>query len=69
MRQRIGASFDPQTIELLRRIVAEAEGTLPKYLRSSEMRVELATRVLNAAAKGERDPVRLREHALNAPFD
>ena len=69
MRQRIGASFDPQTTELLRRIVAEAEGTLPQHPRSSEMRVELATRVLNAAAKGERDPVRLRDHALKAPSD
>ena len=50
MSQTIGVTFDPRTIALLRRIVAEAESTLPEHLRSSEMRVELATRVLNAAA-------------------
>jgi hypothetical protein len=69
MSQRKGAAFDRQTTALLRRIVAEAEGTLPKHLRSLEMRVELATRVLSAAANGERDPGRLHDHALNALSD
>jgi hypothetical protein len=69
MSQKIGAAFDPRTTALLRRIVAEAECSLPQHLRSSEMRVELAARVLNAAANGERDPVRLRDPALKAPAD
>jgi hypothetical protein len=66
MTQEKAAAFDPKTIALLKRVVSYAESTLPRHLRSSEMRVELATRVLKAAADGERDPVRLRDHALKS---
>ena len=69
MTQRKAAAFDPETIALLKSVVSHAESTLPRHLRSSEMRVELATRVLEAAANGERDPVRLRDHALKSRSD
>jgi hypothetical protein len=69
MTQRKAVAFDPETIALLKRVVSHAESTLPRHLRSSEMRVELATRVLKAAANGERDPVRLRDHALKSRTD
>ena len=69
MTQKKAAAFDRETIALLRRVVSSAESTLPRHLQSSEMRVELATRVLKAAANGERDPVRLHNHALKSRTD
>jgi hypothetical protein len=64
--QRSGVAFDPKTIGLLKKVLADAEQTLPMQGRSSEARVKLATGILDAAAKGERDPARLRPAALDA---
>ena len=61
-----GAPYDPETIILLKKVLAEAESALPKQRRSSEARVRLATGILNAAAEGERDPSRLRAAGLIA---
>jgi hypothetical protein len=61
-----GASYDPETIILLKKVLADAESTLPKQRRSSEARVRLATGILKAAAEGERDPSRLRAAGLVA---
>ena len=66
MTQRSGAAFDPKTINLLKKVLADAERTLPAQRRSSEVRVKLATGILKAAAEGERDPVRLRAAGLVA---
>jgi len=60
--------FDPRTTTLLKEVLALAELTLPVEQRSVEVRIELATRILKAAANGERDPGRLREAALVAPI-
>jgi len=64
MTQESGATFDPQTITLLKKVLAEAERALPNQRRSSEARVKLATGILEAAARGERNPSRLRAAAL-----
>jgi hypothetical protein len=64
MTQGSGTTFDPETINLLKKVLAEAERTLPNQRRSSEARVKLATGILEAAAKGERDPSRLRAAGL-----
>ena len=64
MTQQNRAIFDPETITLLKKVLAEAERTLPNQRRSSEARVKLATGILEAAAKGERDPLRLRAAGL-----
>jgi hypothetical protein len=64
MTQESDAAFDPETITLLKKVLAEAERTLPNQRRSSEARVKLATGILEAAAKGERDPLRLRTAGL-----
>ena len=64
MTQGSGTTFDPETITLLKKVLAEAERTLPNQRRSSEARVKLATGILEAAAKGERDPLRLRAAGL-----
>jgi hypothetical protein len=58
------ATFDPETIILLKKVLAEAERALPMRRRSSEARVQLATGILKAAANGERDPSRLRAAGL-----
>jgi hypothetical protein len=64
MTQGSGTVFDPNTIVLLKKVLAEAEQTLPNQRRSSEARVKFATGILEAAAKGERDPLRLRAAGL-----
>jgi hypothetical protein len=42
----------------------DAATILPKTRRTSAMKVKLASRILAAAAKGERDPIQLRIAAL-----
>jgi hypothetical protein len=61
-----GASFEPETIELLRQALENAAAMLPAHLRTSSVKIELAEMILKAAARGERDPVRLRSAALLA---
>jgi hypothetical protein len=56
--------FKPDEIELMRSVLDEAAIILPKADRTSAMKAKLATRILAAAAKGERDPNRLRIAAL-----
>src|SRR4029077_15567705 len=53
MTQGSGTVFDPDTIALLKKVLAEAEQALPNQRRSSEARVKLATGILEAAAKSE----------------
>ena len=64
MTQGSGTIFDPETITLLKKVLAEAERTLPNQRRSSEARVKLAAGILEAASKGERDPLQLRAAGL-----
>jgi hypothetical protein len=66
MAQRDASSFDPGTIVLLKKVLADAEGVIPIALRSSEVRVKLASGILAAAAEGERDPRRLRSAGLRS---
>jgi hypothetical protein len=59
-----GAMFQPDEIKLMRSALDEAATILPRDKRTSAMKVKLASRILAAAAKGERDPIRLRTAAL-----
>ena len=61
---RAGASFDPETIDLLRRTLDRCWDELRPYQRTTISKTLLAERILAAAAAGERDPVRLRHAAL-----
>jgi hypothetical protein len=47
--------FKPDEIKLMRSVLDEAAIILPKVDRTSAMKAKLATRILAAAAKGERD--------------
>jgi len=60
----IGTAFQPDEIKLMRSALDEAAIILPKAERTSAMKAKLASRILAAAAKGERDPNKLRIAAL-----
>ncbi len=56
--------FDSATLAVLKAVFEEACNLLPPHQRSHEMRSILAVRILECAAKGERNPTRLRAYAL-----
>ena len=59
-----GVVYDPETITVLKDVLETAWDSLPQEQRSEISKTELASRILKAAADGERDPVRLRATAL-----
>jgi hypothetical protein len=61
--------LQPDEIKLLNSALDEAALILPKAERTSAMKVKLASRILEAAAKGERDPNKLRIAALLEEMD
>lgn len=56
--------FNPDEIVLLRAVLDEVAAMLPARKRTSETKALMAHRILVCAAKGERDPVRLRTAAI-----
>jgi hypothetical protein len=61
--------FQPHEIKLMRCALDEAAIILSKTEQTSAMKVKLASRILAAAAKGERDPNKLRIAALLEEMD
>jgi hypothetical protein len=59
-----GVAFDPETIQLLRGVLDEAWASLRPDEQSRSTKSHLAERILKCAARGERDPARLRVYAL-----
>jgi hypothetical protein len=64
MAEQIGANFDPDTLALLKRVLVDAEQSIPIEARTSAMKVQIAFRILKAARGGERNPMRLRSAGL-----
>jgi hypothetical protein len=60
MAEQIGANFDPDTLALLKRVLVEAEQSIPIEARTSAVKVQIAFHILKAARAGERNPSRLR---------
>jgi hypothetical protein len=58
------AVYQPELINLMKCALDDAATIWPKSKRTSAMKVKLASRILAAAAKGERDPIQLRIAAL-----
>ena len=56
--------FQPGEIKLMGAALDEATIILPEIERTAAMKAKLASRILAAAAKGERDPNKLRIAAL-----
>jgi hypothetical protein len=61
---RIVMYFDRETVSLLRTTLDRTWASLPPDQQARISRSVLAERILKAAAKGERDPDRLRARAL-----
>jgi hypothetical protein len=61
-----GAVFQPELIQLMKAVLDDATATLPEAKRTSTMKAEIASQILACAAKGERDPIALRNSALLA---
>ncbi len=61
-----GAVFQPELLELMRAVLDDAAAMLPEAKRTSAMKAEIASHILECAAKGERDPIVLRQAALLA---
>jgi hypothetical protein len=58
------ASYDPETIMLLRSVLDAAWNSLSPAQQARTSKSELAHRMLKLAARGERDPARLRVRAI-----
>ena len=58
--------FDLDTVALMRDALEDAWACLPRGRRATTSRTMLAEGILTSAAKGERDPERLRAAALTA---
>jgi hypothetical protein len=61
-----GAGFHPELIELMKSVLDDATAMLPEAKRTSSMKAEIASHILECAAKGERNPTVLKIAALAA---
>ncbi len=61
-----GAVFYPELIELMKAVLEDATATLPEAKRTSTMKAEIASRILECAANGERNPIKLKMAAMSA---
>ena len=53
-----------ETLKLLRSVLEETWASLPPAEQARTSKTQIAARILELAASGERDPVRLRDEAL-----
>jgi hypothetical protein len=58
------AAYDPETVSMLGSVLERAVAALPREQRTDERKARLASSILGAAARGERDPIRLYAAAL-----
>ena len=58
------AAYDQETISMLSTVLERAVAGLPREQRTDERKARLASGILAAAARGERDPIRLYAIAL-----
>jgi len=61
-----GACFRPELNQLMKTVLDDAAAMVPEAKRTSTMKAEIAAQILACAAKGERDPIALRNSALSA---
>jgi hypothetical protein len=58
------ASYDPETLNVIRHVLDQAWAQLPEDRKNKFMKIDMADRILRKAATGERDPTRLQAAAL-----
>jgi len=56
--------YDPETITIMKGVLEDAWSQISVEEQRRITKTDVATRILNAAANGERDPALLRERAL-----
>ena len=61
-----GAVYTPDLIEIMKGVLDDTTAALPEAKRTSSMKAEIASHLLECAARGERDPVALKTAALLA---
>jgi hypothetical protein len=61
---RKGGSFDPETVAILKIVLDDAWTSLVPAQQARTSKSDMAVRILEAAANGERDPAKLRMTAL-----
>ena len=59
-----GAAYDPETISMITTVLERAVAALPRQDQTEERKRRLASSILGAAARGERDPILLYATAL-----
>ena len=57
------AAYDQETISMLSTVLERAVAGLPREQRTDERKARLASGILAAAARGERDPIQLYAHS------
>src|SRR4051812_35521442 len=57
-------SYDPETVSMLSSVLERTIAALPSEQRTDEAKERLASTILSAAARGERDPIQLYAAAL-----
>jgi hypothetical protein len=60
------AAYDPETVSMLTNVLERAVAALPQPQRTQECKARLASNILAAAGRGERDPLKLYAMALGA---
>jgi hypothetical protein len=60
------AAYDPETVSMLGNVLERAVAALPHPQRTDECKDRLASSILAAAGRGERDPIKLYAMALGA---
>jgi hypothetical protein len=62
-------TFDPETLAILEGVLDEAWASIQARRNGNITRTTLAERILNLADKGERNPARLLDGALDQRFE
>ena len=60
------AAYDPETLAMLGNVLERAVAALPHPQRTDECKDRLASSILAAARRGERDPIKLYAMALGS---
>jgi hypothetical protein len=66
LEPRDSAVFDPETLALMKSSLDAAWSQLNPVQQARASKINMAEKILKAAARGERDPMRLRASALLA---
>jgi hypothetical protein len=61
-----GTIFPPELIDLMKAVLENASATLPEAKQTSATKAEMASKILECAATGERNPTMLKVAALAA---